>query len=143
MSLLRAYFADRYGGQGRALGLACLLLGGCAAATPEPPKLEPLPPAFKENADWKAAQPADQIPRGTWWQVFHDPQLDALQARIDAANLTLRAQQARFAQARAAVAIASSGRYPVVTTAPQISGGTQSGNRNNNVAHVTSADLIL
>jgi NodT family efflux transporter outer membrane factor (OMF) lipoprotein len=143
MILLRAYFADRYGGQGRALGLALLLLGGCAAATPEPPKLEPLPPAFKENTDWKAAQPADQISRGAWWQVFHDAQLDALQARIDVSNLTLKAQQARFAQARAAVAIANGGRYPLVTASPQITGGTQSGNRNNNVAHVTSADLIL
>jgi NodT family efflux transporter outer membrane factor (OMF) lipoprotein len=103
----------------------------------------PLPAAFKENADWKASQPADAIPRGSWWQVFGDQQLDALEARIDVANETLKAQQARFQQARAAVAISNAGRYPLVTVAPQISAGTQSGNRNNATAHQTVNDFVL
>jgi NodT family efflux transporter outer membrane factor (OMF) lipoprotein len=123
--------------------IAALLLSACGAATPPPPTIAPLPPAFKENADWKSAQPADQIARGAWWQVFRDPQLDALQSRIDVSNETLKVQQARFAQARAAVAINRAARYPLVTTSPQISGGTQSANRTNATAHVTSADLIL
>lgn len=122
---------------------ALLLLTACGGATPPPPKLEPLPPAFKENADWKAAQPADQIARGTWWQVFHDPQLDALEARIDVSNESLKAQQARFAQARAAVAINRAGQYPQVTTSPQISAGTQSGNRPNATIHQNVSDFIL
>lgn len=143
----RASFACGHGATPRlhagvlALGL---LVSGCAAATPAPPKLEPLPPAFKENADWKAARPADRIPRGTWWQVFRDPQLDALQTRIDVSNQTLKAQQARFAQARAAVAMANGGRYPLITTTPGIAGGTQSGNRKDpSTAHETSADFTL
>jgi NodT family efflux transporter outer membrane factor (OMF) lipoprotein len=122
---------------------AAMLLSACKTATPPPPTIAPLPPAFKENTDWKAAQPADQIPRGTWWQVFHDPQLDALESRIDVSNETLKAQQARFAQARAAVAITQAGRYPVVTTAPQINAGTQSGNRTNATAHQTTSDFVL
>ena len=123
--------------------VAAVLLGACKTSTPPPPKLEPLPPAFKENADWKSSQPADALPRGSWWQIFADPQLDALEARIDVSNETLKAQQARFQQARAAVTIAGAGRYPLVTTAPQISGGTQSGNRNNATAHQTVSDFVL
>jgi len=67
--------------------------------------------------------------------------------------VTLRGDEARHAvgvarvRAGERIAIADGAgfvvRGPVVATAPQMTGGTQSGNRNNNVAHVTSADLIL
>jgi NodT family efflux transporter outer membrane factor (OMF) lipoprotein len=133
----------RSGGQGAALVLAFTVVAGCKTTTPPPPQIAPLPPAFKENADWKSATPADQVARGAWWQVFGDAQLDGLEARIDTANITLRAQQARFAQARAAVAIANAGRYPVVTTAPAITAGTQSGNRGSATAHENTHTFLL
>jgi NodT family efflux transporter outer membrane factor (OMF) lipoprotein len=125
------------------VAIAVLMLGACAAATPPPPTLQPLPPAFKENADWKAATPVDQAGRGEWWRLFGDPQLDALEAQIDVSNETLRAQQARFLQARAAVAINRADRYPQVTTAPQITRGDQSGNRTNATAHQSVSQFIL
>jgi NodT family efflux transporter outer membrane factor (OMF) lipoprotein len=135
--------AHRYRERGRALALAALLVGGCKTAAPPLPQVAPLPSTFKENGDWKAAKPADQAARGAWWAVFGDPQLDALESRIDASNETLKAQQARFVQARAALAAVSAGRYPLVTAAPQISAGTQSGNRNNATAHQTTNDFVL
>ena len=107
------------------------------------PAAPAMPPAFKENADWKPANPVDQAVRGNWWEVFRDPQLSALQSQIDVSNQTLRAQQARFLQARAAVAIAGSARYPLVTTTPSISAGTQSGNRPNATLHQYTSDFIL
>jgi len=124
-------------------GVYALTLAACTVATPQKPAVQPLPPAFAENADWKAAAPADQVVRGEWWRVFHDPQLDALEAQIEVSNQTLRAQQARFLQARAAIAIAGSERYPVITTSPQITRGTQSGNRSNATSHETVSDFIL
>ena len=102
-----------------------------------------MPPAFKENADWKPANPVDQSVRGNWWEVFHDPQLNDLESQIEVSNQTLRAQQARFLQARAAVAIAGSGRYPLVTTAPSIVVGRQSGNRPNATIHTSNTDFVL
>jgi NodT family efflux transporter outer membrane factor (OMF) lipoprotein len=107
------------------------------------PAAPAMPPAFKENADWKPANPVDQAVRGSWWEVFRDPQLNALESQIDVSNQTLRAQQARFLQARAAVAIAGSARYPLVTTTPSISAGTQSGNRPNATLHQYTSDFIL
>jgi NodT family efflux transporter outer membrane factor (OMF) lipoprotein len=140
---LRAVLPDRYRGRAAALVLMTALAGGCKTATPPPPAIAPLPPSFKENADWKAARPADEAARGAWWTVFNDPQLDALEARIDVSNQTLKAQQARFAQARAAAAYANGGRFPLVTATPAMTVGTQSGNRGNATTHQTARDFVL
>ena len=107
------------------------------------PAAPAMPPAFKENADWKPANPVDQAVRGNWWEVFRDPQLNALELQIDVSNQSLRSQQARFLQARAAVAIAGSARYPLVTTGPAIAVGRQSGNRQNATVHASSTDFVL
>ena len=126
--------------------LASLAFAAAACANtapyvrPDPPAI---PPAFKENADWKTARPADTAPRGPWWTVFGDPELDALEGQIDAANLTLRVQQARFLQARAAVGINRAARYPQISTEPQISTGTQSGNRTGASAHQRVTEFLL
>ncbi|HEX6464537.1 MAG TPA: efflux transporter outer membrane subunit [Vicinamibacterales bacterium] len=141
-------FCEGYGGTRQWLGRGLcapvlILLAGCAVKTPPMPAAPAMPAAFKENANWKPAQPEDQAVRGKWWEVFHDPQLNALQSQIDVSNQTLRAQQARFLQARAAIAISASARYPVVTTGPQITSGTQSGNRANATVHTTATDFVL
>ena len=75
--------------------------------------------------------------------MFGDPQLNALEAPVDVSNDTLRAAQARFLQARAAIGIARASRYPQLSTAPQIIAGEQSGNRPNATAHQSSSDFIL
>ncbi len=58
--------------------------------------------AFKESAGWKAAQPRDDAPRGKWWEVFGDTDLDALEQQVDASNQTIQAAEARVREARAA-----------------------------------------
>ena len=125
------------------VGLA-VVAAGCASTVPyERPAAPPLPAAFKENADWKSAAPADQAARGAWWEVFQDPQLNALEEQIDGASLTLRMAQARFVQARAAIAINRSGRYPQVTLTPQITRGNESGNRPNATEHTSVSQFLL
>ena len=54
------------------------LLAGCSVGPRYTKPEAPMSAAFKENADWKRAEPADDIPRGRWWTVFADPQLSAL-----------------------------------------------------------------
>jgi NodT family efflux transporter outer membrane factor (OMF) lipoprotein len=121
---------------------AFLMNAGCGAARqyerPAPP--EP-PPAFKEN--WQPARPADQALRGAWWDAFQDPQLSALETQIEVSNETLRAQQARFEQARAAIGIRRADRYPQVSSSPSISGGEASGNRQNATSHQSSSSFVL
>ncbi len=45
-------------------------------------------------------KPSDGQPRGDWWTMFHDPQLDALEARLLQSNPDLQAQAEAFTQAR-------------------------------------------
>ena len=116
---------------------------GCAAHATLPAPAPQVPPAFRESADWKAGQPSDQLQRGAWWEIFGDPQLNALQTTIDVSNDTLRGAQARFLQARAAVGINRAARYPQITTTPQITRGTDSGNRGNATEHERVSDFLL
>ena len=60
------------------------------------------PAAYKEAPGWKVAQPADDAPRGNWWQAYGDPELDALVAQVDISNQTVKAAEARMREALAA-----------------------------------------
>ena len=76
----------------------------------------PTPPAYKEiPPDWKTAQPSDQIAKGKWWEIFQDPQLNALEEQINVSNQNLKAAEARFQQARALVRFNRAAYYPTVT----------------------------
>ena len=88
---------------------------------PIAPAFKEAPPAsFKEGDGWKTAQPNDQVLRGDWWSMFLDPQLDALEVQVDQANQTLRAADANYRAARAAVEYARAGLKPTITTSPGI-----------------------
>jgi NodT family efflux transporter outer membrane factor (OMF) lipoprotein len=58
---------------------------------------------FKEVHGWKEAQPRDHELPGTWWEVFNDPQLNALEAQVDLANQSLAQAEAQYRQAQALV----------------------------------------
>ena len=99
---------------GLALGL--VLLGGCAVGPRYSKPTTPAPPAYKEvPPDWKAAQPNDQIARGKWWEIFQDPQLNALEEQVNVSNQNLKAAEAQFRQARALVRFNRSNYYPTIT----------------------------
>jgi NodT family efflux transporter outer membrane factor (OMF) lipoprotein len=76
----------------------------------------PAPPAYKEvPADWKTAQPSDQIAKGKWWEIFQDAQLNALEEQVNVSNENLKAAEAQFQQARALVRYNRAAYYPTVT----------------------------
>ena len=50
--------------------------------------------------------------RGTWWELFGDPELNALEPQIDVSNQNLKAADAQFAQARALVRGTRAGLFP-------------------------------
>jgi multidrug efflux system outer membrane protein len=94
--------------------VGALLLAGCATTLPELPA-QPSPPAqFKEDGRWTTVAPAEAQDRGAWWQVFADPQLDALVQRAGEANTSVHEAAARVAQARALVRAANADRLPQV-----------------------------
>jgi NodT family efflux transporter outer membrane factor (OMF) lipoprotein len=100
-----------------AMALLATGLGGCSLAPryQRPPAMPPPPPAYKEAGDWKVATPADATPRGRWWTMFGDADLDALEAQLTRANQSLKASLARLEQARAQTRFARASWFPTVT----------------------------
>jgi len=90
------------------------------------PATEAPPPAYQEAAGWKTAQPADAQNRGAWWEVFGDPQLNALEGRVTNANQDIKASFARLQQARAQTQIVRSNLFPTVTVDPRATRERQS-----------------
>jgi NodT family efflux transporter outer membrane factor (OMF) lipoprotein len=81
----------------------------------------PTPPdAYRGSADWKVAQPTDELERGTWWRLYRDPELDELESRVDTANQGLKAALARLQEARAQTRIARADFFPTVTTGASV-----------------------
>lgn len=75
------------------------------------------PAAFKEPPppDWKTATPRDENPRGKWWEVFGDPQLNALEEQVSVSNQSIAQAEAQFRAARAAAGVTRGGLFPTVT----------------------------
>jgi len=88
---------------------------GCAVGPKYHPPVVQAPPAYKEVGDWKPAQPNDQNLGGEWWKIFQDPQLDALQAQINVSNQNLKAAEAQYREARAALRYNRADYFPTVT----------------------------
>jgi outer membrane protein TolC len=87
---------------------------------------ESAPENFKETDDWKFARPSDDAIRGKWWEIFNDPQLNALIERANSANQSVALAEANFRAARAVIKESRSELYPRVTTNPSITNSRQS-----------------
>src|ERR1700723_3274053 len=91
-----------------------LLLGACSLAPPLKTPVIPAGEAYKEGGDWTQAQPADRLPRDSWWTLYGNAELDSLQTQLIAANPTLAAAFANYAQARALADQARAGLFPTL-----------------------------
>ena len=94
--------------------LAAFLLAGCTVGPDYTRPEAEVPEQFKEAQGWRAASPSDALPRGDWWTVFGDAELDALMKRVDVSNFNLRAAEARVRQARALSDQARAGYFPTI-----------------------------
>ncbi|MBK6005023.1 efflux transporter outer membrane subunit [Ramlibacter ginsenosidimutans] len=94
--------------------LAAALVACAAPPAYQPPQVE-VPADWKPAEGWRPARPDDAAVRGAWWQLFGDPQLDALEAQALQESPTLAAAAARLAQARSAVDVQNAGLFPQVS----------------------------
>ncbi len=107
---------------------ALLALASCTVGPNYARPTAPAPVAFKESEGWKIAQPGDgRIPEA-WWQLFDDPQLTDLEARVTISNQNLIAAEAQVRQAKALVRAAQAGYYPGVTGGASVTRAQRSGN---------------
>lgn len=108
--------------------LATLLLAGCMVGPKyhTPPAVAQAPPAtykesptqFQDTDGWKVAQPQDAMLHGKWWEIYNDPELNALEERLNIDNQNIRQFFANFMEARTLIAQARSQLYPTVSVGP-------------------------
>jgi multidrug efflux system outer membrane protein len=77
------------------------LLTGCSVGPNYVQPSTPQAAAYKESGPWKKAAPRDDISKGNWYSVFHDPKLNELEDEAQASSQTLRAAVAKVSEARA------------------------------------------
>jgi NodT family efflux transporter outer membrane factor (OMF) lipoprotein len=94
--------------------LLTMALGGCAVGPTYHRPSAPTPPAFKEAAGWTPSHPVDALDKGAWWSMFNDPELDALERRVEVSNQTVKQFEAAYRQSHDIVAEARSSLFPTV-----------------------------
>lgn len=93
-----------------------MLLSACMVVGPD--YLRPTvitPDAYKEIDGWRLAQPKDDVIRGPWWEIFGDPQLNALEAQVSISNQNVAVAEAQYRQAQALVREARAAYFPTAT----------------------------
>ena len=95
--------------------IAALALSGCAPVGPNFERPAAIvSPQFKEIKGWKIATPRANEPKGEWWSVFRDPELDQLMRVVVVSNQTVKADEANFRQALALINEARAGLFPTI-----------------------------
>ncbi len=111
-----------------------LLLASAAAHAGEAKYKKPdvtIPANWQTPAPWHEASPLDSIPKGSWWTLFGDAELNRYEERAMASNQTLKAAVSRLSEARASARVTASGLYPELDAGPSASRQRISGNRPN------------
>jgi NodT family efflux transporter outer membrane factor (OMF) lipoprotein len=127
------------------LSLGFLLIAGCSVGPKYSKPTTQIPPAYKENANWKPAEPSDQAQKGNWWEIFQDPQLNALEEKVNVSNQSLRAAVDRFQEARDVLRQTRSSYFPLVSASVTASRQRQSTDRalHGSTSPTNYSDFIL
>ena len=120
--------------------LAALLLASCAVGPNYKRPSASVPAEFKEAAGWKISEPRDDAPRGPWWTIFGDPLLNDLAAQVQASNQNIRAFEAAYRQATAAVQQSRSALFPTLNASGS---ATRSERGAGTVSTVTSNGTVV
>src|SRR5258706_1262263 len=110
------------------LAMAAFQLSGCTVGPKYQRPAAEVPTAYKEVGDWKPAQPNDQNLDGNWWEIFQDPQLNALEAQVNVSNQNLKAAEAQYTQARALLRYHRADLFPTVGANPSATRSKTSAN---------------
>ncbi len=65
-----------------------------------------------QKSSWKQAEPSDKHPRGQWWKIFEDENLNKIHKDFLSNNLDLKIIDAKLKQARSSIRVVSSEFFP-------------------------------
>jgi multidrug efflux system outer membrane protein len=91
-----------------------------------------------ELGSWKTGAPLDNVPKGNWWEIFGDTNLNALETQALSANQQLRAAVARVDQSRATARVARANLLPSLNADPRFTRQRYSPNANPSFGSVTA-----
>ena len=117
------------------VAICTLVLAGCNVGPKYVKPAAPAAPAYKEAAPatysspyssggpgtWQPAQPQDALLKGKWWEIFKEPELNALEDQLNIDNQNIKQYFQNFMAARAQVSEARAGFFPTVTANPSLS----------------------
>jgi len=112
---------------GIAAFLAVALLAGCAVGPnyhrPDALGSTPMPAAFGDaaitnTANWNSAEPSAHLPRGDWWEIYGDPELNRLEVLTATNNQQIAVALANLEQASAAAKVARADFFPQINGSP-------------------------
>jgi len=103
------------------IAVLCAVLPGCdvgpkylSPATTAPQVYKESPTQIEDAGEWTVAKPQDATLRGKWWEIYNDPELNALEDQLNIDNQNIRQAFENFMQARALVREARSQYFPTV-----------------------------
>ena len=107
------------------------LLAGCAVGPnyKRPVAPAPAPDAYKTQTPWREAAPKDSLPKGAWWEVFQDAELNGYEQQLLTANQSLLAAKDRLEEARSLARVTSAQFFPQATVDPYAARTRYSGHR--------------
>lgn len=107
------------------------LLAGCAVGPnyKRPVAPAPAPDAYKTQTPWREAAPKDSLPKGAWWEVFQDAELNGYEQQLLTANQSLLAAKDRLEEARSLARVTSAQFFPQATVDPNAARTRYSGHR--------------
>lgn len=129
-----------------------VMVNGCRVGppyhTPAPPSVTA--PNYKESTvnfhdqdGWKVASPQDAMIRGKWWEVYNEPELNALEEQLNIDNQNIKISFNNFMEARALVAEARAQYWPTISIAPSWGRSRTSANlRNSAQANTGQASTL-
>jgi len=106
-----------------------LLLAGCTVGPKYQRASAPVPAHWDVPEPFRESAPADALPKGEWWAIFHDDTLNSLEQDALAANQTLKVAAAHLDQARASAALQVATQFPQFGASPSAQRQRLSGNR--------------
>ncbi|HEY1904228.1 MAG TPA: efflux transporter outer membrane subunit [Terracidiphilus sp.] len=113
----------------------CAMLAGCNVGpkyvpptTTAPPAYKESPAQFKDAGEWTVAKPQDAALRGNWWEIYNEPDLNALEEQLNINNQNIREAFENFMEARALVREARSQYFPTLSVGPSYTRSQTSSN---------------
>jgi NodT family efflux transporter outer membrane factor (OMF) lipoprotein len=118
---------------------ATALMSGCllgpkyhqpAPQTPAAPNYKESTANFQDTEGWKVANPQEATLRGKWWEIYNDPDLNALEEQVNVNNQNIKEYFENLMVARAEIREARAQYWPTVTTNPSFQRSRQLVNSN-------------